>query len=253
MMPEALIEDPRLAAVRERLKGVRHVVAVLSSKGGVGKTFVATMVAVALARMGKAVGLMDMDVTNPNAHILLGHDVGAGLPEEEKGIVPPVVAGVRFMTIAYYTGENPAPLRGEDVASAIREVLAITRWGELDYLIIDTPPGMGDELMEILTTIRRAESVIVTTPSPLSLVSARRLVKLLREGLSRVVGVVENMSNHPNEQVMDLAKEAGAEYLGNIPYTPAVDELVGRPDDILETPAGEAVREVAKKLSALLP
>lgn len=253
MMPEAILEDPRLVAVKERLAGVRHVIAVLSSKGGVGKTFVATMAAVALARDGRAVGLMDMDITNPNAHILLGHDVEGGLPEEERGVIPPEVAGVRFMTIAYYTGENPAPLRGDEVASAIREILAITRWGSLDYLIIDTPPGMGDELMEILTTVRRAESVVVTTPSPLSLVSVKRLVRLLGEGLTRVVGVVENMSNHPNEQVIDLAREAGAEYLGNVPYTPAVDELVGRPEEILGTPAGEAVKEVARKLASLLP
>jgi len=234
-------EDPRLAVIGRRLAGVSNVLAFVSSKGGVGKTLLSVLVAVELGIRGRRVGLLDLDVTNPTAHIVLGTKIREVLPVEEKGVVPPEINGVKFMSIAYYSGEIPIPLRGEEVASAIREILAITRWGDLDYLVIDMPPGMSDELLELLTYIKNSRLILVTTPSILSLASVRRLAKLI-EGSGRLVGIIENMSSTPTELVIKLAGELGTTYLGNVPYDPMIEELMGRPCEMLNTSAGAAIR-----------
>mgnify|MGYP000108933767 CR=1 FL=1 len=239
--------DPRLAIIGRRLSRVSNVLAFVSSKGGVGKTLLSVLAAAELSRRGRKVGLLDLDVTNPTAHIVLGIDVEGVRPEEEKGIIPPEASGIKFMSIAYYSGENPVPLRGDEVSSVIREVLAITRWGNLDYLIIDMPPGMGDELLEVITYIRRSLFVLVTTPSVLSLASARRLAKLV-EGKGRLAGVIENMSDTPTELVVELANELKATYLGNVPYVPMLEELMGKPYEMLNTPVGEAVSKAINLL-----
>ena len=243
--------DPRLAVIGRRLSGISSILAFVSSKGGVGKTVLSVLVAAEFCRRGFRVGLLDLDITNPTAHVVLGVDVGEAVPDEDKGVVPPVIGGIRFMSIAYYSGNNPIPLRGAEVSSAIREVLAITRWGDLDYLIIDMPPGMGDELLEVLTYIRRSMLVLVTTPSVLSLVSARRLAKLI-EGRGRLAGVIENMSDSPTELVVELAGELGATYLGSVPYVPMLEELMGRPYEMLNTPVGEAVSKAVNLLEVNL-
>lgn len=238
--------DPRFSAIERRLSRVSNIVAVVSSKGGVGKTLVSTLLAVELARRRLKVGLLDLDVTNPTAHIVLGTSIEK-LPEEEKGVVPPTVAGVKFMSVAYYAGENPLPLRGHEISSAIREVLTITRWENLDYLLIDMPPGMSDEFLEVLTYIKRAQLLLITTPSLLSIVSLKRLVKLVQR---KIVGIIENMAEKPSQEVLKLAEETGAKYLGNIPYTPEIENHIGNPHEILQTPFGKALTKIADNLLA---
>jgi len=239
--------DPRLAVIGKRLSGIPNILAFVSSKGGVGKTLLSVLVAAELSRRGLKVGLLDLDITNPTAHIVLGANIEELVPEEEKGIVPPDINSIKFMSIAYYSGENPIPLRGIEITSVIREVLAITRWSDLDYLIVDMPPGMSDELLELLTYIKKSLLILVTTPSVLSLVSARRLAKLI-EGRGRLVGVIENMSDSPTELVVELASNLGATYLGNVPYVPMLEELMGRPYEMLNTPVGEAVSRAVNLL-----
>ncbi len=239
--------DPRLAVLRERLKGVKQVYAFMSSKGGVGKTLISVLTSLTLSELGKSVGLLDLDVTNPNAHVILGANVEESLPEEEKGVLPVKVRGIKFMSVAFYTKESPVPLRGDEVASAIREILAITRWGELDYLVIDTPPGMSDPLLELLTFIKRVKPVVVTTPSLLSLKSVRRLLTLLKD-VNPPHGLVENMSEAPSENVVDLAREFSVRYLGNVPYAPIVEEFMGRPEELLRSPLGNAIRVIVRNM-----
>jgi len=233
--------DPRFSAIERRLSKVNNIVAVVSSKGGVGKTLVSTLLAVELARRGLKVGLLDLDVTNPTAHIVLGTSIET-LPEEEKGVVPPIVAGVKFMSVAYYAGENPLPLRGHEISSAIREVLTITRWENLDYLLIDMPPGMSDEFLEVLTYIKTTQLLLITTPSILSIVSLKRLAKLVQR---KIVGIIENMTEKPSQEVLELAEEMGTKYLGNIPYTPEIENHIGNPHKILQTPFGKALTKIA--------
>jgi len=229
--------DPRLVAVGERLREVRAVVPFLSSKGGVGKTLVSVAAALALSRRGLRVGLLDLDVTNPTVHVVLGVRPGGVAPKEEYGVVPPEVSGVRVMSVVFYTMGRPAPLRGESVSSAIRELLSITRWGPLDVLVVDTPPGMSDELLELLTYIRRFSSFLVATPSRLSLESTARLAELVT---GRVTGVVLNMAWEVPEEAVRLANRLSVP-LYVLPYDSSVEVSLGSPERLVATGFARAV------------
>jgi ATP-binding protein involved in chromosome partitioning len=233
----SVLRDPRLVAIGERLREVRAVVPFLSSKGGVGKTLVSVATALALGRRGLRVGLLDLDVTNPTVHVVLGIRPGSLVPREEYGVVPPEVSGVRVMSTVFYTLGRPAPLRGEGVSSAIRELLSITRWGPLDVLVVDTPPGMSDELLELLTYIRRFSSFLVTTPSRLSLDSTTRLAELVA---GRVAGVVLNMAWEVPEEAVRLADRLSAP-LYVLPYDSSVEVALGSPERLAETRFARAV------------
>ncbi len=249
MMGMWVEDDVRLAVIGRRLSKVKHVVPVMSSKGGVGKTLISSMLALALNDLGFKVGLLDLDVTNPTAHVALGVDVGGELPEEDKGVVPPMVGGVKFMSVAYYSRENPLPLRGWEVENVIREVLAVTVWGELDYLIIDTPPGIRDEALDVLKYFRGCKPVIVTTPSPLTLASVRRLARLISEALGNGY-VIENMGGgRPSDAVAGLAKEFRLRYLGVVRFDGSVDSAVGDLSRLKDTVMYADVAGVAERLA----
>jgi len=242
-------DDPRLAVIGKRLSKVRHVIPVMSSKGGVGKTLISCMLALALSDSGFKVGLLDLDVTNPTAHVVLGVSVGSTLPEEEKGVVPPEVGGVKFMSVAYYSGENPLPLRGWEVENVVREVLAVTIWGELDYLIVDTPPGIRDEALDVIKYFRGCRPAIVTTPSPLTLVSVRRLARVVSESVGCGY-LIENMGgSKPSERVSSIAREFGLKYLGTVRFDGSVDSAVGDLGRLKATGMYADVRGVAERLA----
>ncbi|MCD6323796.1 MAG: P-loop NTPase [Desulfurococcales archaeon] len=218
----------------------------MSSKGGVGKTLVSVSLALALSDLGRKVGLLDLDITNPSAHVALGMKL-KDLPEEEKGVKPPEVGGVEFMTIAYYTKDNPTPLRGWEIDNAVREILAITIWGELDYLLIDTPPGMSDELLDVITFFKPAEPLVVATNSPLAIKSVERLLKLLKEELT-VKGVVENMASGASSLVKDLCTAHSVSYLGAIGFDPQIDSKLGSLEGIKSSSFFRDVTRIARKL-----
>jgi ATP-binding protein involved in chromosome partitioning len=155
--------DPRLEVIDKRLENVKTLVPVSGVKGGIGKSLVASTLALTLSEMGYRVGLMDLDFSGPSTHIILG--ISGVYPEEERGIVPPDVHGIKFLSIIYYAGDNPSPLRGVDISNAMIELLAITQWGSLDFLIVDMPPGIGDIILDTIRLMKRAEFLIVTTPS----------------------------------------------------------------------------------------
>ncbi len=207
----------------------------MSSKGGVGKTLIASALSLASAEKGYRVGLLDLDITNPSAHIVFSVEPGSIEPIEEKGVEPPVVAGVKFMTIAYYSGENPLPLRGQEIDNAIREILAITRWGELDLLFIDTPPGLSDEVLDVLSYFREPKPLIVATPSPLAIRAVERLIALLRDSGVHVLGVIENMAVASESRIAKLCREKGVNYLGTIPFDPNVDAVLGSIEGLKRT------------------
>ena len=215
--------DPREAIVRDRLSSVRRVIAFASSKGGVGKTCVACASALALRELGYRVGLLDLDITNPTAHIVLGVDPRGAQIEEEKGVKPVKARGIEFMSPALFTRGEPSPLRGSEIHDAILEILAVTRWGELDFLLIDAPPGMADEILDALKYVPRIEFVIVATPSPLSIDSVKRFTKFLVDEGARVLGLVENMGSGELEP---LSRALGVKYLGYVPYDPELDRAI---------------------------
>ena len=183
--------DPRTSIINERLSRISRIIAVSSGKGGVGKSMVATTLALTLAHNGCKVGLFDLDFTSPSTHIILGAQNVQ--PKEEKGIVPPTVHGLEYMSLVYFVGDNPAPLRGEDVSNAFIELLAVTQWGTLDFLVIDMPPGIGDAILDLVRLIKRIEFLIVTTPSLLAFETVKKQVALLCELKMPIIGVIENM------------------------------------------------------------
>ena len=238
--------DPRMSIVGERLKGVRRIVAVSGGKGGVGKSLFATTFALILAREGFKVGLFDLDFTSPSTHAVLG--VGDLRPVEEKGIVPPRVCGLEYMSIVYYSGGHATPLRGVDVSNALMELLSVVVWGELDYLVLDVPPGIGDATLDLVRFIERVEFLIVTTPSRLAFETVKRLVGLLKALRVRVIGVVENMELVRSDSVKREADALGLRVLGRIPFDEGVEAALGKPDELLKTVFAEKVRQLASRI-----
>ena len=238
--------DPRIGIISERLKGIRSIIAVSSGKGGVGKSLIASTLALSLVKKGYRVGLFDLDFTSPSTHIILGiEDVK---PKEEKGIVPPRVHGLEYMSIVYYSGDYASPLRGADVSNALIELLSITRWGNLDFLVLDMPPGIGDATLDLIRLIKRVRFLIVTTPSRLAFETVKKLASLL-EGLKiPVVGVVENMKMSRHKSIRRQVERMGTAFLGEIPYDTEVEESIGNVDKLLGTTFAEKVEEIASKI-----
>ena len=208
------MSDPRLAVIERRFDQVGKVIAVSSGKGGVGKSMVATSLALNLRDKGYKVGLLDLDFTSPATHVILG--VEGLYPEEKYGIIPPMALNMRYMSITHYSLDEPAPLRGIDVSNAIIELLAITKWGELDYLVVDMPPGIGDATLDTIRLIPKLEFVVITTPSKVAYQSVRRLLVLFKKMGINVKGVIENMVMKETDYIKSEVSEIDVEYLGTL-------------------------------------
>ena len=234
--------DPRLAAIDARLAGVRRVVAVTGGKGGIGKSFVSSALALASANAGHATGILDLDFTSPSDHVILGFPTG--FPTEEFGIDPSDHHGIRCMSIAHFAGDTPAPMRGDDVTNALLELLAITRWPELDLLVIDMPPGLGDAALDAMRLVKRAEYLVVAGSSRVVLESVRRTVRLMQEVGVPILGVVENMRRVGRDGVTDLAASRGLPFLGALPLDDDLEDALGDPDALAATAAVCALAEV---------
>jgi ATP-binding protein involved in chromosome partitioning len=241
--------DPRISIINERLKRISRIIAVSSGKGGVGKSLIATTLALTLARKSCKVGLFDLDFTSPSTHMILG--VKDAHPKEEKGIIPPIVKGLEYMSLIYYSGDNTAPLRGADVSNALIELLAITRWSQLDFLVIDMPPGIGDAVLDLIRLVKRIEFLIVTTPSQLAFETVKKLVSLLQDLKVPIIGVVENMKMHPAKSIQQQTEKLGIASLGEIPYDPKVEEAIGDETKLLNTTIAQKVNEIAKGITEI--
>lgn len=225
--------DPRTSIITKRLSKIHHIVAVTSGKGGVGKSMVSTALALSLAKEGCRVGLFDIDFTGPSTHIILGVPKTVQ-PKEDKGIVPATVNGLEYMSLVYFVAGKATPLRGQDVSNALIELLAVTQWGELDYLIIDMPPGIGDPVLDLVRLVERIEFLIVTTPSLLAFEVVKKQVEVLSELKMPIVGVVENMKRESSNSIKDECKKLGLKYLGAVDYDAHVEDSIGNPTKLLQ-------------------
>jgi len=253
------------------LARVHNVIAVASGKGGVGKSTVAVNLALALAETGAQVGLLDCDIYGPSIPLMLGV---AGQPRvtPDKKIEPLESCGIVVMSIGFLVGENsPVIWRGPMVHGVIRQFLGEVSWGELDYLVIDLPPGTGDAVLTVTQTAPLAGAVIVTTPQEVALIDARKGLQMFQTVQVPVLGIVENMSYFVCDGcgkrhvifgeggAARAASELDTELLVQVPLQPDVvsagDEgkptLLARPD----SPVAAAMRElaglIARKLSVL--
>jgi len=240
-----MMVDPRISVINQRLAKIGRIIAVSSGKGGVGKSMVATALALSLAKEGCRVGLFDLDFTGPSTHIILG--VPANMrPKEDRGIVPPTFEALEYMSLVYYVGDNPAPLRGADVSNALIELLSITQWGTLDFLVIDMPPGIGDAVLDLVRLVERIEFLIITTPSLLAFEVVKKQVALLCELKMPIVGVVENMKMDKANMVEAASQKLGLKYIGSIPYDPKVEQAIGNPEKLLDTAVGKSMTQIKK-------
>jgi len=247
--------DPRTSVIPVRLKRIGRTVAFTSSKGGVGKSSTAVVSALLLAKRGHRVGILDFDFHGATDHLFLG--VTPSFPEEEGGILPvAVVPGLSFMSITPFTGEHGVPLRGEDITNSIIELLAVTIWGALDYLIIHMPPGIGDELMDLIKYIPQCEIVVLSSPSVVSAKVVQRLMGLLEESNVSVAGVVVNETYPVDKKDQAGEGPAGSELQasfrnklrGTIQFDPGLERAIGTPDRLIETDFAANVEKILNRI-----
>lgn len=226
------------AEIRERLGHIQNKILVMSGKGGVGKSSVAAYLAVALAKRGKRVGLMDVDLHGPSIPRMLGLKGSIG-PATRSGKASPVpyLSNMHVISIESLLGENKdlaTIWRGPLKIGVIRQFISDIEWSDLDYLIIDSPPGTGDEPLTVAQTVPDAKALIVTTPQEISLADVRKSINFCRQVHMQILGIVENMSGlfcpHCGK-VIELFKTGGGEatarkenlrFLGSLPIEPRV-------------------------------
>ncbi len=221
----------------DRAPYAKHVVVFTSGKGGVGKSTVAVNVAVALAQMGKRVGILDADVHGPSIPRLLGVLAERMRWNDRDKIEPIENFGLRIMSVGLTTPESDTPLvwRSSVATSALIQLLDDVDWGELDFLIIDMPPGTGDVQLTIAQELRIRSAVVVTTPQPVATDDVRRAIRMLLEVGVKVAGVVENMSylEVGGQRIYPfgrgggraLSEDYGVPFLGEIPLDPEVGSM----------------------------
>lgn len=220
-------------ATKEALAGVRNIIAVASGKGGVGKSTTTVNLAFALARQGARVGLMDADIYGPSIPLMTG--VGKPTEVDGKMVIPPQVDGIKIISVAMFMEEGKASiLRGPMTAQIIQQFLTQIKWGDLDYLLIDYPPGTGDIQLTLSQMCPVSGAVIVTTPQEVSLIDVRKAVNMFGTMKVPVLGVIENMSyficdgcekkHHIFREGggRRVAAENGLPVLGEIPLEPAI-------------------------------
>ena len=221
------------APAPQPLPGIAHVIAIGSGKGGVGKTTLSVNLAVAMAKLGKRVGLVDADIYGPNVPTMLGQTRQPSLVGENR-IVPLESFGVKFMSVGLISpGDKPLVMRGPMLHQIIRQFLQQVEWGELDYLLIDLPPGTGDVVISLVQTVPLTGAVVVSTGSAVALEDARKALEMFHQVNVEVLGMVENMSQMrlPDGAMMDVfgaggtaatARQYNLEFLGSVDLHPAI-------------------------------
>jgi len=236
--------DPRTSIIDERLKNVCNVIAVSGGKGGVGKSIIASTLALLLAKNNNKVGLFDLDFTSPSTNLILG--IREAKPVEDKGIIPPKIHGLKYMSIVYYSGDYAVPLRGPDISNALIELLAITRWGNLDYLILDTPPGISDATLDLIRLIKEIRFLIITTPSQLAFETVKKLTNLLKAQNIPIIGLIENMKIDNNQIIKGQTQKLNLNYLGQIPYDSQIENAIGNPASLLNTRLAQSIEQMTQ-------
>jgi ATP-binding protein involved in chromosome partitioning len=216
------------------LPGVKNIVAIGSGKGGVGKTTVAVNLAVALAKMGHRVGLLDADIYGPNVPLMMNTSMQPRVLSENR-IEPLMNFGVKVISVGLLNpGDKPLVWRGPMLHSIIRQFLQQVEWGELDYLVVDLPPGTGDVVISLFQTVPLTGAVVVSTPSDVSLQDGRKAIEMFRTARVDLLGLVENMSHfvcpHCHQEidifskggVARTAEQFGVPFLGSIELDPDI-------------------------------
>ncbi len=216
--------DPRPGIIGERLSAVKNIIAVSGGKGGIGKSVIASAMALSLAHAGKRVGLLDLDFTCPSSHIILR--ISSPKFTEDSGIIPQKIHGIEYISVAQLA-KGAVPMRGHDMTNAVIELLAVTIWGDLDYLIIDMPPGIGDAALDAIRLIKGIKFMIVTTQSVLALDAAKKTASLLIEAKIPIIGLIENMRADSSINAMNIADDLEIKYLGSIDYDMDLDASLG--------------------------
>jgi ATP-binding protein involved in chromosome partitioning len=251
---------------RQPIPGVKYLVAVASGKGGVGKTTVAVNLALALVKMGNRVGLLDADVYGPNVPIMLG-TTSEPMATPQQRIIPVETQGLKMISMGLLNpGDKPVIWRGPMLHSVITQFLRSVEWGQLDYLVIDLPPGTGDVQLTLIQTVEVTGAVVVTTPSTVALADVRKAIEMFRQVNVEVLGVVENMSTfacpHCGQGVdifghgegTKTAIEYGVPVLGEIEIDPRIriGGDTGKPVAAggESGPAAQSLYRVAKAVSA---
>ncbi len=252
-------------AGRAPVDGVKNIIAVGAGKGGVGKTTVAVNLAIALAKCGSRVGIIDGDIYGPNVPMMLG--IKTQLTTDGKKIIPAEKYGIQVISMGFMTSDDaPVIWRGPMLHGAIQQFFREVRWNDLDYLIVDMPPGTGDVALSLSQTVPVAGSIVVTTPQAVSLADSRRAVRMYQKLNIPTLGIIENMSHFvcPNCQHeadifghgggQKMAEELKTPFLGRIPiYQPiregsdsGVPLLMSEPD----SPAVKAFMSAAERVAA---
>jgi len=251
------------------LPGVRNVIAVASGKGGVGKSTTAVNLALGLAASGASVGVLDADIYGPSVPLMLGVSGGQPTSEDGQTMNPLVAHGLEVMSIGFLVdSDQPMAWRGPMVTQALSQLLQQTRWSDLDYLVVDMPPGTGDIQLTLSQRVPVSGAVIVTTPQDIALLDARKGLQMFRKVSIPVLGIVENMSTHicsecGHEEPLFgsgggalMAREYDVDLLGQLPLDIRIREQTdsGRPTVVAEPdgPLAVAYRRAAVRTAARL-
>lgn len=249
------------------LPGVANIVAIGSGKGGVGKTTLAVNTAVALAKLGYKVGLIDADIYGPNVPLMMGSGQQPRvLPNNQ--IEPNVAHGVKVISVGFISpGDKPLVMRGPMLHQIIRQFLQQVEWGELDFLLVDLPPGTGDVVISLVQTVPLTGAVVVSTPSDVALQDARKALEMFHQVNVEVLGIVENMSHftcpHCHQEI-DIFSKGGAErtakqfniaFLGSVELDPEIRQGgdKGLPIALLgeESPKAKDFYSIARQVAEL--
>jgi ATP-binding protein involved in chromosome partitioning len=258
-------EASRHPSEAESIPGIRHVIAVSSGKGGVGKSTISTNLAAAWARAGYRVGLMDADIYGPDIPTMFGASEKPRMRDEQ--VIPVEAHGVKLMSLGFLVGEDtPAIWRGPIIMGIVRQFLHQVAWGELDYLIVDLPPGTGDAQLSLVQLVNVSGAVMVTTPQDVSVQGVLKGIRMFESVDVPVLGVVENMRGFvcPNcDSVHELFGSGGGEalaasigvpFLGAVPLGMAIREQGDRGMPAVlgsrETPEAEALNDIAGRVEA---
>jgi len=257
--------------VAENMKGIKHKIVILSGKGGVGKTTVAANLATSFAMRGKATGILDVDIYGPNVPKLLGLEGQRPAVDDDfiEPVLGPLDMKVMSMGFLLQKDDDAVAWRGPLVSKAISQFLANVRWGDLDILVVDLPPGTGDEILSILQSIPDIDGVvIVSTPQEVAVLDARRAIQLVKKMGVPVLGIVENMSEFVCPKCGESYKifgegaakkaseEYGIEHLGTLPLDPRVITLsdngtpfvIEEPDSKVANAFSDLVDKLASKV-----
>lgn len=256
---------PETQTLLGALNDIRNVIVVMSGKGGVGKSSVTGLIASTLARAGKKVGVLDADITGPSQPKAFGISKDQGLQASEYGIIPLQSAnGIKIMSINFFlpNEDDPVIWRGPMLAGAVKQFWGETDWRDLDYMVVDLPPGTGDVPLTVMQTLPVSGIVIVSSPQDLAFMVVKKTIKMAQKMNIPILGLVENMSyaicSHCNEKLelfgkpqgVQAAQDTGIDYLGGLPWDATFNTLLdqGKIEDYKSDAMQNIVDAILKKL-----